>query len=142
MEPLIVKKSIELGKASRWNGLREVTVVEETFKLPGLMDETQRFMTWARLGRQTAVRRRAAGTTHERARLEIAGFASLSVRYPTVHDPNEYIRETVHSTDKWYYGQYTDWAKSRFDTVLLRYGGDDEGGTMSNRRIARILLIF
>ena len=64
------------------------------------------------------------------------------VRYPTVHDPKEYIRETVRSTGKWYYGQYTDWAKSRFDTVLLRYGGDDEGGTMSNRHIARVLLIF
>ena len=94
-EPLIVKKGIELGKASRWDGLREVTVVEETFELPGLMDETLRFMTWAWLGRWTVVQRRAAGATDERVHLEIAGFASLSVRYPTVHDPKEYLCEIV-----------------------------------------------
>ena len=46
-EPLIVKKNIELRKASRWDELRKVTVVEETFELLGLMDETLWFMMCA-----------------------------------------------------------------------------------------------
>ena len=79
---------------------------------------------------------------NERGRIEIYGYLALRICYPTVHDREVMIKEVIRSTQSWSYGQNTDWKKSRFDTVLIRYQAIEGGHQMASRWVARVLLFF
>jgi len=73
----------------------------------------------------------------------IQAYESVRLRYPTVHDPDTLITEWQYAVKKYPYWRDKTWMKPRFDTVLLRYPTVVHGTTtMSNKRVARLRLLF
>jgi len=135
-------KSVTFTKSRRWDGPRELGVVQDELQLDGLVEQTLLILRHISEGRQRAVRPRQRDIA-SRGRIEIHGYSSLNVQYPEVHDINAVITEKVCSTPSNNWGQDKKWKKSRFDTALLRYSNPDEStNQMANRRVARLLLLF
>jgi hypothetical protein len=135
--------SVEFCAPRRWLGSRELSVVEEEESFMDLVVQTMRYWRWIHSGRRTNARRRAEDLNiNERGRIEIDGYRALRICYPSVHDGDMMIKEIIRSTPSWSYGQNTDWKKSRFDTVLVRYQEIEGGHQMASRRVARVLLFF
>ena len=72
----------------------------------------------------------------------MTGFTRLAMQYPAVHDPSELVKEHVYARPDYAYGKDQTWRKPRYDTVLLRYDENEGVNTMSNRRVARVHLLF
>lgn len=137
-----IMKTVRLTSGRRWRGLQEISVVEEEITLSGLEECTRHFLTWLRQGRRP-IRKRKLDDIDRGERLEIIGHQSAKLRYPTVHDPFNALTEYVYCTPSYTYHQNRDWTKSRFDTVIIRYGPEVDGlHSMANRRVARVLLLF
>jgi hypothetical protein len=140
--------SWKLAAGKEWSGLRAIKWVREQLGegYEGLVSETSRLLRWIQSGRNRTVprsRRRDEDIEEEWGRLDVSVHQEMSLTYPRVHDPNQFISETVRSTRAWLYSQNKDWKKPRRDTALFRYGqGEDESSTMANRRVGRVLLLF
>lgn len=143
LETTMVKKTVTGSKASRWDGfLNIVTVERDNQKLVGLEHAMRHFLRWVRGGRK-GIRKRPLVEANNVEVLYIHGISSITVTFPTVHDPRIPLKETLHSTPIWHYNQDRHWNKPRYDTAMIRYSNEtDDGGTMTNRRIARIFLFF
>lgn len=75
-------------------------------------------------------------------RMDIVVHKHLTATYPTVHDPTQFIKETIRSTKSWRCDQDNEWVKPRRDTALFRYDRQkDDGTTMGNRRVGQVLLL-
>jgi hypothetical protein len=142
------QSSWTLSSGKEWPGLRDIQWVQDELGegYEGLVSETSRCLRWMQLGRNSTVsrkRRRDEDIEGRWGRLDISVHQSMSLTYPTVHDPNQYISEVLRSTKDWLYAQNKDWKKPRRDTALFRYGQEEVGqSTMANRRVGRVLLMF
>ena len=120
-----------------------MSVVEEEENLTDFVAQSMRCLRWIHDGRRANARRRGEDLDiNERGRIEIYGYLALRICYPTVRDREVMIKEVMGSTQSWSYGQNTDWKKSRFDTVLIRYQAIEGGHQMASRWVARVLLFF
>ena len=136
-------ESVDFCTPRRWPGSREMSVVEEEENLTDFVAQSMRCLRWIHDGRRANARRRGEDLDiNERGRIEIYGYLALRICYPTVHDREVMIKEVIRSTQSWSYGQNTDWKKSRFDTVLIRYQAIEGGHQMASRWVARVLLFF
>jgi len=142
-ERAIVRKTVTVSKAGRWNGVLDAVSVErDNQELVGLGRNTRHFLRWVRGGRK-GVRKRPLTEANIVEALYIHGISSITVNFPTVHDPRIPLKEILHSVPVWHYNQDRHWVKPRYDTAMIRYSNDtDDFGTMANRRIGRILLFF
>lgn len=137
--------TLTVGK--EWKGFRGLKWVADQLGegYQELATETSRCLRWIEQGRNTTVTRsRRDGDWESRwGRLDISVHRQLGITYPTVHDPRQYIKETIHSTKNWFYAQDREWRKSRRDTALFRYNAaENDQSTMANRRVGRVLLLF
>ena len=127
----------------RWKGERTIEYAGVLCGHPDdLVRETKLALRWIRKNRQPQSSRLRLDDWEENEMIVIRGYTQLSVLYPTVHDPRKRISEIIRSTEKHYYGKDREWQKSRYDTVLIRYESTEGVHSMSNRRVARILLLF
>jgi hypothetical protein len=140
--------SWKLAAGKEWSGLREIEWVRQQLGegYEGLVSETSRLLRWIQSGRNSTVprnRRRDGDIQEAWGRLDVGVHQAMSLTYPTVHDPNQFISETLRCTRAWLYSQNKDRNKPRRDTALFRYGQEEEGSsTMANRRVGRVLLLF
>jgi Plavaka transposase len=125
-----------LGGQRLWGGIRNVRVVEDQLALPGLEAATRSAIVG--ILRDRGIQPEAVDI----AEINIERYTRLRIQYPAVHSLDITIAECQYATDKYRYWGDKDCEKPRFDTVLIRYTsyvGDNE---MSNRRIARLRLLF
>lgn len=137
----IKSKQTEFLNATRWNGVRKISVVERDLQLDNLAKETRRCLRWIRSGRREVSRVRVSHE-NQAEEIEIRAYEGLRMHYPTVHDPNVVITEIARCTEQYMYWQNNEWTKPRYDTVLIRYDKFEGEHTMANRRVARLLLLF
>ena len=136
----VSKKNSFIGR-ERWKGFRYLEFIENQFKLETLVLETKKTLQWIRRGRQP-IARRTFDDWEDREPVSIRGYSALSIYYPMVHDATQPVQEIAKCTDVYYYGKNQEWGKSRYDTVLIRFEKSEGNHTMSNRRVARLLLLF
>jgi len=134
-----VKSATRFSKPSQ----RKLSILEADLHLPGLTNETQRFIK--RVSRRCAgnyPRKRTADEMETNP--DVTVFNTITLKYPTVHDPSTSLNERVNCTPEYRYHGDENWIKPRYDTVLLRYAPEreDQPSTMSNRRVARVLCMF
>jgi hypothetical protein len=137
--------TLTVGK--EWKGFRGVAWVADELGegYEALATETSRCLRWIQGGRNTTVTRSRRDGDWQRiwGRLDLSVHRQLTVTYPTVHDPRQYITETIHSTKDWFYAQDKEWRQPRRDTALFRYNAaENDQSTMANRRVGRVLLLF
>ena len=137
----VVLKTVKM-KGSQLNGARAVEKVEKTLDLPGLADETLYFLDWIQNGWWTT-RKRKASAVDRLDSIVVTTHNSISLTYPTVHDPCKAIEEQAYSVPNYRYFQDARWTKLRHDTVLIRWvTASEDRGEMGNRRVAQLLLLF
>ena len=130
------------GERSKGGALRSLDCVAEQLRLDHLVVETKKTLHWIRGQRQPQAGRTRFEDWEEDEVVRIKGYTSISMRYPAVHDSTKAIQEYARLTESYLYMRNKNWAKSRYDTVLIRYEQSEGDHTMANRRVARLLLLF